>query len=114
MLRNTRDIELYTPCTPRVCINVSNGHASLAFEVQYPGDWRKRFIFYDELTPDEQAIVEQCLYNQGGDLRLNGWYLADESVKELAQAEHIQRWLRRQLSPSEQGAAWVDFPESDR
>jgi hypothetical protein len=99
---------------PRVCINVSNGHASLAFEVQYPGDWRKRFIFYDELTPDEQAIVEHCLYNQGGSLELNGWYLADESVKELAHAEHIQRWLKRHLSPSEQGTAWVDLPESDR
>jgi hypothetical protein len=111
MLRDGSDIGL---CAPRVYINVSNGHACVAFEVQRPGDWQKRFIFYDELAPREQAIVEQCLYNQGGDLGLDGWYLADESVKELAQSERIQRWLREQLDSLERGAVRADSPESDR
>jgi hypothetical protein len=80
---------------PYIC--VSHGSAALAFEVKYAGDWRSRFIFYDELTHEERAIVERCIIEQGGSLAENGWYFADEDVKAIAQQEHIQQYLRERV-----------------
>ena len=91
--------ELSAPVTLRgPYIYVSHGSAALAFEVQREGDWRSRFIFYDELTHKERAIIERCIIEQGGSLAENGWYFADEGVKAIARQEHIQQYMRDEVA----------------
>jgi hypothetical protein len=94
-MSNTHAAELSTPVTlGGPYIYVSHGSAALAFEVKREGDWRSRFIFYDELTSKERDVIKRCIIEQGGSLAENGWYFADEDVKAIAQQEHIQQYLR--------------------
>jgi hypothetical protein len=88
--------------SPRVILGgpyiyVSRGSAALAFKIKCEGDWRSRFVFYDELTPEERAIIERCIIEQGGSLRESGWYFADEDVKTIAQQEHVRQYIRNML-----------------
>jgi hypothetical protein len=76
-------------------IYVSHGSVALAFEIKREGDWRSRFIFYDELTHEERTIVEHCIIEQGGSPTENGWYFADEDVKAIARQEHVQQYIRK-------------------
>jgi hypothetical protein len=84
-----------------VYIYVSHGSTSLAFEVKREGDWRSRFIFYDELTSKERDIIKRCIIEQGGSLTEGGWYFADNDVKAIARQERIQQYLKEEVAHHE-------------
>jgi hypothetical protein len=88
-------------------IYVSHGSTALAFEVKCEGDWRSRFIFYDELTDEERAIIEHCIIEQGGSLTENGWYFADEDVKAIVWREHVQQYLRGEIKRAKMAMDYI-------